>query len=116
MSLKDLKEVDTDEPQTILSYAKKNMYAIVIVALIALIAFMFYPGLVLTLFLSLLVPVLLGVTVEMFFQTEYYKSLNYQLSRLEKTAIIGTVVGVTGVSMGYFSENITDHIESLMSF
>jgi ABC-type multidrug transport system fused ATPase/permease subunit len=114
--MEESKVPTVDEPQTLLGYAQKNAYAVLIVCLIALIAFMFYPSIILTLILSIIVPVLCGVLTEYYFQTEYYRSLGYNLSRLEKTAIISFIVGGCGLGMGYFSENITERLEGIMDF
>lgn len=93
----------------------ENAYSIVIVLLIALIAFMVYPSIFLYFVLALVIPMSLGILVEMIYQTEYYKSLDYQLSRLEKTAIISSVVGISGLSLGYFSKNVIDWLEGFIA-
>jgi len=108
---------DEDQPpQTTVAWVKKNAFAVIIVLLIGLIAFMIYPSVVIYVFLALVVPVIMGVCTEMVFQTEYFKSLNYQLSRLEKTTIISGVVGCTGLGMGYFSGNILERLDSVINF
>jgi uncharacterized membrane protein YeaQ/YmgE (transglycosylase-associated protein family) len=112
----NISEPSDDSPQTTVMWAKKNIYAIVIVLLIGLIAFMIYPSICIYIFLAFIIPVIMGVCTEMIFQTEYFKSLNYQLSRLEKTAIVSGVVGSAGLSMGFFSGNILERLESVIKF
>lgn len=107
-------DTGTSIPQTSVDWIKKNSYAIIIVLLIALIAFMLYPNNTIYLLLGLLVPILIGIGVESLFQTDYYKSLNYQLSRLEKTIIVSAAVGASGLAMGYFSERIIDGLGALI--
>lgn len=91
-----------------------NTYAVIIVLLIALLIFMFYPTVLVYLFLALIIPMSVGIMTEMFFQTDYYDSLNYQLSRLEKTMIISSAVGVSALGMGYFAGPIHNWLEGLI--
>ena len=91
----------------------KYAYAAVIVLLIAVIGFMVYPQIFIYLVLATTIPLVTGICMEMFYQTDYYKSLDYQTSRLGKTAMISGVVGVTALSFGYFSEYVMDHIGNL---
>lgn len=104
------------DDQSTYSWATNNAYAIVIVLLIGLIAFMIYPVGMIYLILAIIIPIGMGVATEMIFQTEYYKSLNYQLSRLEKTAIVSAVAGSTALSLGYFSGSVANWLESMISF
>jgi len=104
-----------DTPQTTVMWMKKNAYAVIIVLLIGLIAFMVYPSICIYIFLAIGIPMITGVCTEMVYQTEYFKSLNYQLSRLEKTSIVSAVVGTTALGMGYFSENILERLDSMMN-
>ena len=103
-----------DSPLTSKDWLMKNSYAIIIILLIIVLGFMLWPNHAIYLFLALLIPIMAGVGTEMLFQTDHYKSLNYQLSRLEKTAIISSVVGVTGLGMGLFSSSLISGIEGLM--
>lgn len=103
-----------DSPLTSADWLKQNSYALVIVLLIAVLSFMVWPNHTIYLFLALVIPVLAGVGTEMLFQTDSYKSLNYQLSRLEKTIIVSTVVGATGLGMGIFSKTLIHGIEGMM--
>ena len=102
-------------PKTSAEWIKSNAYAVIIVLLIALLAFMFYPTVLIYLFLALIIPISLGIITEMFFQTDYYDSLNYQLSRLEKTMIVSGVVGVSALGMGYFAGPIHNWLESFIN-
>jgi hypothetical protein len=107
----------TEDKQTLKTsteWIKSNSYAIIIVLLIALLVFMFYPTLLVYLFLALVIPISLGIITEMFFQTDYYDSLNYQLSRLEKTMLISGVVGFSALSIGYFAGPIHNWLESFI--
>ena len=103
-----------DSPLTSKDWIIKNSYAIIIILLIIVLGFMVWPNHTIYLFLALLIPIMTGVGTEMLFQTDYYKSLNYQLSRLEKTAVISSVVGVTGLGMGLFSSSLISGIEGIM--
>lgn len=107
-------DTSNENQSSLISTISANAYSIVIVLLIALIAFMVYPSMFLYFVLALVIPMSLGILVEMGFQTEYYKSLGYQLSRLEKTAIISSVVGISGLSLGFFSNNIMNWLEGFM--
>lgn len=91
-----------------------NFYAIIIVLLIALLVFMFYPIALVYLFIAFVIPMSLGIITEMFYQTDYFDSLNYQLSRLEKTIIISGIVSIGALSMGYFAKPIYSWLESLI--
>lgn len=108
----DDKSKSENIPQTSSEWIKNNAYAGIIVLLIALLIFMFYPSVLVYFILALIIPLSLGVVTEMFFQTDYYDSLNYQLSRLEKTAIVSCVVGVSALGMGYFAGPIHNWLES----
>jgi hypothetical protein len=103
-----------DSPLTSTDWLKQNSYAIIIVLLIAVLAFMVWPNHTIYVFLALVIPVLAGIGTEMLFQTDYYKSLNYQLSRLEKTMIVSSVVGLTGLGMGLSSSSLIRGLEGLM--
>jgi len=108
-----------DEPKTeptATGWLKSNAYAVVVVLLIGLIAFMVYPVGIIYLILVIIIPIAVGVTTEMVFQTEYYKSLDYQLSRLEKTAIVSAVAGSTALGLGYFSRSVAEWLESMIVF
>lgn len=102
-------------PKTSTEWIKNNAYAVIIVLLIALLVFMFYPTVLVYLFLALVIPLSLGIVTEMFFQTDYYDSLNYQLSRLEKTMIVSGVVSTSALAMGYFAGPIHNWLESLIN-
>jgi c-di-AMP phosphodiesterase-like protein len=103
-----------DSPLTSTDWISKNSYAVVIILLIAVLSFMMWPNHTIYVFLALILPVLAGIGTEMLFQTDYYKSLNYQLSRLEKTVIVSSVVGLTGLGMGIFSKPLIDGLEKMM--
>jgi len=114
MTEKNQAEDQPTSPLTSVDWLKKHSYAIIIVLLIGLLAFMIYPDNTIYILLGLAIPILAGIGAEMIFQTNYYKCLNYQLSRLEKTIIVSAAVGTTGLAMGYFSEPITKYLGSMM--
>jgi hypothetical protein len=109
--------IDESKTSTKLDFFKEkinNTYAVIIVLLIGLLIFMFYPTVLVYFFLALIIPMSLGIVTEMFFQTDYYDSLNYQLSRLEKTMIISSIVSFSALGMGYFAGPIHDWLEGLL--